>query len=50
LPKKYKASTILAEIGDLITPKQKEFMKTKLITQTINFIDFTLFSINNPLK
>ncbi|MEI7919794.1 MAG: hypothetical protein WCH65_06590 [bacterium] len=50
MPKKYKASTILAEIGDLITPRQKEFMKKKIIEETIGFIDFTLFSINNPIE
>lgn len=50
LPKKYSPKTVLAEIGDLIDGKQKHFMKAKVIEETLGFIEFTLFNIDNPIK
>jgi predicted nucleotidyltransferase component of viral defense system len=42
LPKQYTSKTILAEIGDLIDTKQKERMKTRIITDTIWYIQLYL--------
>ena len=49
IPKKHSTNTILAELGDLIDNKQKSFMKTKIIEETLRVIDFTLFSIEHPI-
>ena len=47
IPKNYKPNTILAEIWDLITNKQKEFMKTKMIDEVLWFIQLELFKISS---
>ena len=43
----YKPNTILAEIWDLISNKQKEFMKTKMIDEVLWFIQLELFKISS---
>lgn len=50
IPVRYNKKNILAEIGDLISDKQKQFMKTQLIPETLSFIDFALFNIEHPIK
>ncbi len=42
IPKHYRTKTILAELGDLVTEKQKHFIKEKLIQECLVHIDFTL--------
>jgi len=42
IPKNYSETTILAEIGDLISEKQKYFMKHQIVSEVIWYIDFYL--------
>ncbi|HPC34160.1 MAG TPA: nucleotidyl transferase AbiEii/AbiGii toxin family protein [Candidatus Absconditabacterales bacterium] len=42
IPKNYSETTILAEIGDLISEKQKYFMKHQIVSEVIGYIDFYL--------
>ena len=44
IPKEFKPNTILAEIWDLISNKQKDFMKTKMVDEVLWFIKLELFS------
>jgi len=44
IPKEFKHNTILAEIWDLISNKQKDFMKTKMVDEVLWFIKLELFS------
>ena len=46
IPKEFKHNTILAEIWDLITNKQKDFMKTKMVDEVLGFIQLELFKIS----
>lgn len=43
----FKANTILAEIWDLITSKQKTFMKEKMVDEVLWFIKLELFNLSN---
>ncbi len=45
LPEHYSSRTILAEIGDLISPSQKEWMKTRIIDEVIGYIQVYLRGI-----
>ena len=47
IPKEFKPNTILAEIWDLITNKQKDFMKTKMVEEVLGFIKLELFKISS---
>lgn len=49
IPLYYNKNTILAEIWDLITEKQKYFIKTKIVDEVVWMITFMLFTIENPL-
>jgi predicted nucleotidyltransferase component of viral defense system len=42
IPKHYNKNTILAEIGDLISDKQKYFMKNQIVSEVVWYIDFYL--------
>ncbi len=44
IPKNFKPNTILAEIGDLISNKQRDFMKKKMVDEVLGFIRLELFS------
>ena len=46
IPQNYKPNTILAEIWDLISNKQKEFMKMKMVDEVLWFIQLELFKIS----
>jgi len=46
IPQKYKSNTILAEIWDLISNKQKDYMKNKMVNDTLGYIDFFLLGSN----
>ena len=49
LDKHYKPNTILAEIWDLITEKQKHFMKTKIVSEVQGYLQFKIFEWKNPM-
>lgn len=42
IPKHYKPNTLLAEMWELITEKQKFFIKNKLIEETLGYLNFEL--------
>lgn len=51
IPQKFTQKTILAEIGDLITEKQKYFMKNEMIEEVNSYLQFALFeSEKNNIK
>ena len=41
----YKPNLLLAELGDLVSEKQKVFIKKHLVSEVVSFIDFTLFNL-----
>ena len=46
IPKHYSTNSLLAEMWELVTEKQKNFIKTKLISAILGLIDFELFDIS----
>ena len=42
IPNKFNEKTLLAEVWDLVTEKQKNFIKTKLVKEVLWYIDFSL--------
>ena len=46
IPKKYTPNSLLAEMGELISEKQKHFVKIKLVDEVLGYIDFALFDAN----
>jgi len=48
IPQKYSKNSLLAEMWELVTEKQKYFIKNKLIKEVIWLIDFEIF--NNSQK
>jgi len=48
IPKQYSSRSILAEIGELISEKQKHFVKTKLIQETLSYLDLFLSDVTSP--
>ena len=49
LPKHYTPNTILAELWDLISEKQKAFMKTKIVNEVQWYLQYKIFEKQNPL-
>lgn len=50
IPQNFKPNTILAEIWDLISNKQKDFMKTKMVDEVLWFIKAATFNNNSTIK
>lgn len=49
LPEHFTANTILAEIWDLITEKQKYFMKTKIVAEVQSYLELEKFNYEHKL-
>ena len=46
IPKHYSTNSLLAEMWELVTEKQKHFIKNKLIDAVLGLIDFELFDMS----